>query len=88
MYEKYAGEKNIIQFEGDHNSERPVEFLERAVIFFQDALRVALLLTEESKMSAQEREEWVYRKIVRKKSYELIPTLENPYKLIGVSGII
>lgn len=26
MYDKYSGDKTIIKFEGDHNTERPFEF--------------------------------------------------------------
>ena len=34
MYNKYAGDKNIVRFDGDHNSSRPRFFFDSAVIFF------------------------------------------------------
>ncbi|KAE9599148.1 putative serine aminopeptidase, S33, alpha/Beta hydrolase [Lupinus albus] len=37
--ESYAGEKNIIKFDGDHNSSRPQSFYDSVSIFFYNVLR-------------------------------------------------
>jgi hypothetical protein len=37
-HEKYAGEKNLITFEGDHNSVRPDFFYDSAYLFFRNVL--------------------------------------------------
>lgn len=34
LYAKYAGDKNIVKFDGDHNSLRPKFFLDSVAIFF------------------------------------------------------
>ena len=41
LYEKYAGDKNIVKFEGGHNGERPNFFMDSASIFLQNTLRVS-----------------------------------------------
>lgn len=38
LFAKYAGDKNIIKFEGDHNSGRPRFFLDSVTIFFYNTL--------------------------------------------------
>jgi hypothetical protein len=53
MYERYAGDKNIIKFEGNHNSPRPSFFFDSAVIFLYGALQVEQLLTESNKMTPE-----------------------------------
>lgn len=40
MFEKYGGDKNIVKFEGDHNSPRPGFFYDSAVIFLMGTLQV------------------------------------------------
>ena len=40
LFKDYAGDKNIIKFEGDHNSPRPDFFNNSAVIFFINTLQV------------------------------------------------
>jgi pimeloyl-ACP methyl ester carboxylesterase len=40
LYESYAGDKNIVKINGDHNSIRPQFLLDSAGIFLQAALRV------------------------------------------------
>ena len=47
----------MIKFEGDHNSTRPDFFKNSAAIFFVNTLQVNNLLTEETKMSAAEKQE-------------------------------
>ena len=39
LYEKYAGDKNLIKVEGDHNSERPEFMLDSVSIFFHTVLQ-------------------------------------------------
>ncbi|PNY09910.1 alpha/beta fold hydrolase, partial [Trifolium pratense] len=39
IFESYAGDKNIIKFDGDHNSTRPRIFFDSVCIFFYDVLR-------------------------------------------------
>ncbi|GMH35675.1 hypothetical protein BSKO_03543 [Bryopsis sp. KO-2023] len=39
LHEKYAGDKNIITFDGDHNSRRPQFFYHSASIFFHNVLQ-------------------------------------------------
>ena len=57
LHDAYAGDKNLIKFEGDHNSPRPDFFNNSAVIFFINTLQVESLLTEETKMSAEEKKQ-------------------------------
>jgi hypothetical protein len=38
LYEAYGGDKNLIRFEGDHNSERPEFFYDSVCIFFYNTL--------------------------------------------------
>lgn len=38
LHKKYAGDKNVIKFEGDHNSTRPSFFMDSVAIFFQTTL--------------------------------------------------
>jgi dipeptidyl aminopeptidase/acylaminoacyl peptidase len=38
LYEAYGGDKNLIRFEGDHNSERPDFFYDSVCIFFYNVL--------------------------------------------------
>ena len=52
LHEAYAGDKNLIKFEGDHNASRPDFFNNSAVIFFTNTLQVNFILTEETKMNA------------------------------------
>ena len=40
LYEKYAGEKEIIMFNGGHNTKRPVHVLQIIALFFFDKLKV------------------------------------------------
>jgi len=46
LHEAYAGDKNYITFEGDHNSERPQFFLDSVVIFFLNSLQVHELVPQ------------------------------------------
>ncbi|KAJ8498762.1 hypothetical protein OPV22_009314 [Ensete ventricosum] len=39
IYEAYAGDKNIIKFEGDHNSSRPQFYYDSVSIFFYNVLQ-------------------------------------------------
>jgi fermentation-respiration switch protein FrsA (DUF1100 family) len=43
LLEKYAGEKDRMLLDGDHNSERPSIFLDSVAIFFYNALQCDLL---------------------------------------------
>jgi hypothetical protein len=38
LYLKYAGDKNIVRVEGDHNSDRPLFLLDSVSIFFYNCL--------------------------------------------------
>jgi pimeloyl-ACP methyl ester carboxylesterase len=38
LFEVYSGDKNLIRFEGDHNSERPEFFYDSVAIFFYNVL--------------------------------------------------
>ena len=44
LYEKYSGDKNLIQVDGDHNSPRPAHAITSAYIFFFNTLQVSQLL--------------------------------------------
>ena len=46
LHKKYAGDKNIVMLEGDHNSPRAEFFMDSAVIFFHNRLQVELLCNE------------------------------------------
>ena len=47
LYDKYSGDKNIIRFEGDHNSERPSFLYDSALIFFLNTLQVDAVVKEQ-----------------------------------------
>jgi fermentation-respiration switch protein FrsA (DUF1100 family) len=47
LHEAYAGEKNYVTFEGDHNTPRPQHFLDSVVIFFLNALQVHSIVPQE-----------------------------------------
>ena len=49
LHEAYAGDKNYISFDGDHNSSRPQFFLDSVVIFFLNALQVHSLVPQEKR---------------------------------------
>lgn len=38
LFEKYAGDKNLVKLEGDHNSQRPDFFFDSVSIFFYNTL--------------------------------------------------
>lgn len=40
LHAAYAGDKNLIKFEGDHNSMRPRFFYDSALIFLRNVLRL------------------------------------------------
>lgn len=40
LHEAYAGDKNLITFEGDHNALRPTFFYTSVLIFFHNVLRM------------------------------------------------
>jgi len=44
LYEKYAGDKNLIEVEGGHNTKRPNHALSTIYVFLHNALRVETLL--------------------------------------------
>jgi hypothetical protein len=43
LHEKYAGDKNLVLVDGDHNSPRPQYFLDSVGIFFYNTLMCAML---------------------------------------------
>ena len=43
LFAQYGGEKHLIRFDGDHNSQRPASFLDSAGTFFYNALMCELL---------------------------------------------
>ena len=49
LHEKYAGDKNYISFEGDHNSERPQFFDDSVTIFFINCLQVHQIVPQEKR---------------------------------------
>eukprot|EP00344_Euplotes_crassus_P002808 CAMPEP_0197004600 /NCGR_PEP_ID=MMETSP1380-20130617/23854_1 /TAXON_ID=5936 /ORGANISM="Euplotes crassus, Strain CT5" /LENGTH=387 /DNA_ID=CAMNT_0042423445 /DNA_START=27 /DNA_END=1191 /DNA_ORIENTATION=+ len=49
LHEKYAGDKNYISFEGDHNSTRPAFFDDSVVIFFINSLQVHNIVPQDKK---------------------------------------
>jgi cephalosporin-C deacetylase-like acetyl esterase len=53
LFDSYAGDKNIVRFEGDHNSPRPKFFLDSVTIFFYNTLQCENLLTEATKRKKQ-----------------------------------
>lgn len=40
IHDAYAGDKNLVKFQGDHHSPRPKFFFDSALIFLQNAMRV------------------------------------------------
>ena len=53
LFEAYAGEKQIVKFEGTHNSPRSDEFKAEATQFFKEYLQVRYRLTDENKMTRE-----------------------------------
>jgi len=49
LFNKYAGDKNIVMVEGDHNTMRPKYLIDSVTIFFYNALLVDQLPKEEQK---------------------------------------
>ncbi|KAJ3679058.1 hypothetical protein LUZ60_017069 [Juncus effusus] len=45
IYDAYAGDKNVIKFDGDHNSPRPQFYYDSVSIFFYNVLRPPLIPT-------------------------------------------
>ncbi|CAN6450504.1 unnamed protein product [Victoria cruziana] len=50
IFKSYAGDKNIIRFEGDHNSPRPQFFYDSASIFFYNVLHPPQVSTQSCKL--------------------------------------
>ncbi|KAJ8562638.1 hypothetical protein K7X08_031090 [Anisodus acutangulus] len=50
IYKSYAGDKNIIKFDGDHNSARPQFYYDSVSIFFYNVLRPPGISPTKSKM--------------------------------------
>jgi hypothetical protein len=48
LHDAYAGDKNFVKFEGDHNSPRPDFFFNSVVIFFHNTLQVSVLLRDDN----------------------------------------
>lgn len=46
LHEAYAGDKNYITFDGDHNTARPQFFMDSVVIFFLNSLQVHQLVPQ------------------------------------------
>jgi hypothetical protein len=51
LYESYAGDKNLVLVDGDHNSVRPRFFLDSVAIFFYNTLQCASLAKPVSNIS-------------------------------------
>jgi len=66
LHKKYAGDKNVIKFEGDHNSPRPRFFMDSVAIFFQTTLQVDAILTDRNKMTEEERKHFLERMEARR----------------------
>jgi len=66
LYKKYAGDKNVIKFEGDHNSTRPSFFFDSATIFFSTTLQVDIILTDQNMMNQEEKKQFIERMEVRR----------------------
>lgn len=58
LYEAYAGDKNLVKVDGDHNSPRPGFFQDSAAIFFHNTLQVDALLTEQTQMTEEQKQKW------------------------------
>jgi hypothetical protein len=54
LYEKYAGDKNLVMVDGDHNSPRPQFFLDSVGIFFYNTLQCSQLPEYRSRPEAEE----------------------------------
>lgn len=50
LHAAYAGDKNLVKFEGDHNSQRPHFFYDSVVIFFHNTLQVSQLCREDNRI--------------------------------------
>lgn len=75
LFEKYAGDKNIVKFEGNHNSQRPMFFFDSAVIFLLGALQVQYICSESNVMKKDQKQFWQQQMENRKKNN----SLKNPY---------
>jgi len=56
LFDKYAGDKNVVKFEGDHNSVRPDFFFNSVVIFFFNTLQVESLCREDNKLQGKKKD--------------------------------
>ena len=68
LFEKYAGDKNIVKFEGNHNSQRPMFFFDSAVIFLLGALQVQYICSESNVMNKDQKQFWQQQMEKRKKN--------------------
>ena len=50
LFKAYAGDKNKVLFDGDHNTPRPSFFHDSVAIFFHQTLQVDVLLTDNNKI--------------------------------------
>jgi fermentation-respiration switch protein FrsA (DUF1100 family) len=50
LHDAYAGDKNYVSFEGDHNTPRPHFFYDSVVIFFHNTLQVDSLCRKDNKI--------------------------------------
>lgn len=53
LHDAYAGDKNIVLFEGDHNSRRPSFFYNSVAIFFHNTLQLETQLVQGNRLSAE-----------------------------------
>ena len=60
LFKDYAGDKNIVKFDGDHNSPRPDFFHSSVTIFFYNTLQCEYLLTEETKIKKHNKASGAY----------------------------
>ena len=71
LYQAYQGDKNLISFDGDHNSLRPPFFYDSMSIFLIQVLRCETVLTEngnqftKNEMEAKKQEIWSQKKYIR-----------------------
>ncbi|KAL4429458.1 hypothetical protein ABPG74_001303 [Tetrahymena malaccensis] len=54
LHKEYAGDKNLIMVEGDHNSQRPQFMLDSVGIFFYNTLQVEFLVPQQNSKQKQE----------------------------------
>lgn len=82
LFDSYAGEKDRILIEGDHNSIRPKYFLDSVSIFFYNALQCDLLPEPEARKKKKKKTEKLPKEINLKASVKFQKKLDREEEML------